>query len=62
MKEAKLKKNVCYVIPFISNSSKCKISYSNRKQMSGSRETRVGDKGKVGGRDYQEARGNFWGL
>lgn len=63
MEEARLKKkNVRYMIPFISNSSKCGIKHSDRKEMSGFRETGIGTKGKVEGKDYQKARGRLWGL
>lgn len=50
------------MIPFISNSSKCGIKHSDRKEMSGFRETGIGTKGKVEGKDYQKARGRLWGL
>ena len=48
------------MISFIWNSRKCKLTYSDRKQISGCLGTRGGGTGRVG-IDCKRAQGNFWG-
>ena len=55
----KTKKNPHGRIPFVQNSRKCKLTYSDRKQISGCLGTRGGE-GRVG-IDCKRAQGNFWG-
>lgn len=52
------KNSTFYMIPFILNYRKCKLTYNNRKQISGCLE--MGNS-RTGRWNYKEAHGNFGG-